>query len=343
MRLTVSRSLLCLLALSLALASRAGADEIQFLNGDRLTGKIVSADGGKLVIKTESAGDVTVDLSKVKTLSTDEPIVVRSGDATFKSKMSPGEDGTVQVVPVEGGNPQILALKDLTQLNPPPVKWTGALIANALVSRGNSESENFGGSVNAVRRSEIDRITFGAGYYYGRQRNPDTGERTTSVNNWFVLGKYDYFLTKHVYLYAAARAERDRIAELDLRLTAGGGVGYQWFETPTFNLFTEAGLAWVYENFTDQQPSEDHLALRLAYHVDWTPHKALKLFHNLEYLPNVTEPFVDYNLNLDAGGRATIIQNFFAEFKFEFRYDSTPAIGARKEDLRYLVGVGWSF
>ena len=44
-----------------------------------------------------------------------------------------------------------------------------------------------------------------------------------------------------------------------------------------------------------------------------------------------------------AGLRATIIQNFFAEFKFEFRYDSTPAIGARKEDLRYLVGVGWSF
>ena len=77
--------------------------------------------------------------------------------------------------------------------------------------------------------------------------------------------------------------------------------------------------------------------------MDWTPHKALKLFHNLEYLPNVTEPFVDYNMNLDAGLRATVIQNFFAEFKFEFKYDSTPAIGARKEDLRYLVGLGWAF
>ncbi len=59
MRLTVSRSLLCLLALSLVLACRAAADEIQFLNGDRLTGKIVSAEGGKLTIKTEGAGDVT--------------------------------------------------------------------------------------------------------------------------------------------------------------------------------------------------------------------------------------------------------------------------------------------
>ena len=130
--------------------------------------------------------------------------------------------------------------------------------------------------------------------------------------------------------------------DLDLRLILGGGVGYQWFETPTFNLNTEAGPAWIYEKFT-HQPSEDHVALRLAYHVDWTPHKALKLFHNFEYLPRVTEPFVDYNMNLDAGLRATVIQNFFAEFKFEFKYDSTPAIGARKEDLRYLVGLGWAF
>lgn len=334
--------LVSVLALSLALASRAGADEIQLLNGDRLTGKIVKAEGGKVVIKTEAAGEVTVDLAKVKTLSTDEPILVKSGDTTFKSKLEPGEDGTVQVVPVEGGPAQALALTDLTQLNPPPVHWTGAVTVNGLITQGNSESQSLGASANAVRRSEIDRITVGAAYYYGRQKSKNTGEWETNVNNWFVLGKYDFFLTKHFYLYAGARVERDRVADLDLRLTAGGGVGYQWFETPTFNLNTEAGVAWVYENYA-KQASEDHVALRLAYHVDWTPHKALKLFHNLEYLPNVTEPFVDYNLNLDAGLRATVIENFFAEFKFEFKYDSTPAIGARKEDLRYLIGLGWAF
>jgi putative salt-induced outer membrane protein YdiY len=306
MLIRASRLLVSVLALSLVLVARAGADEIQFLNGDRLTGKILSAEGGKLVIKTETVGDITVDLSKVKTISTDEPIVVKVGDSTFKSKQEPGEDGTVQVVPVEGGAPQALALKDLTQLNPTPVKWTGFITVNALVARGNSESENLGASANAVRRSEIDRMTFGAGYYYGRQKNKTTGDNETNVNNWFVLGKCAFFLTKHFYLYAAARAERDRIADLDLRLIAGGGIGYQWFETPTFNLNTEAGLAWVYENFT-HEPSEDHLAARLAYHVDWTPHNLLKLFHSLEYLPRVTELFVDYNMNLDARFRATVI------------------------------------
>jgi putative salt-induced outer membrane protein YdiY len=307
-----------------------------------LTGKIVSADGGKLTIKTENAADVTVDLAKVKTFSTDEPIVLKSGDTTLRSKVTGGADGTVQVVPVEGGVPQVIALEDVAQINPPPVKWTGSLTANALVTRGNSETESFGATLNAVRRSEQDRITLGAGYYYGREKQKDTGEQNTSIDNWFVLGKYDYFLTKKLYVYGSVRAEHDAIADLDLRLTASLGPGYQWYETPTFNLSTEAGVAWVYEDFRDQD-SENHAAARLAYHVDWKPHKALTLFHNLEWLPSFESPFGDYNLNADAGLRAAIIQSFFAELKVEFRYDSTPARGAEKEDLRFLVGVGWSF
>jgi putative salt-induced outer membrane protein YdiY len=330
------------LALSLVAASPAVADEILFLNGDRLTGKIVGGEGGKLTIKTDSAGDVTVDLSKVKTFSTDEPITLKTGDTTLSSKVTGGPDGAVQVIPVAGGPAQVIALKDVAQINPPPIKWTGSLTANALVTSGNSETENFGGSLNAVRRSEQDRITLGAGYYYGREKDQDSGDKNTTVNNWFVLGKYDYFLTKKVYTYASVRAEGDKIADLDLRLTTSLGVGYQWYETPTFNLFTEAGLAWVYEDFRNQD-SDDHFAARLAYHVDWKPHKAVSLFHNLEWLPSLDGPFDDYNLNTDVGLRATIIQGFFAEAKVELRYDSTPARGKEKDDVRYLFGIGWSF
>ena len=336
------RMLTCALAVSLALAGHAAADEILFLNGDRLTGKIVGADGGKLTIKTENAGDLTVDLAKVKTFSTDEPIVIKTGDTTLSSKVTGGADGTVQVVPVAGGAPQVIALKDVAKINPPPVKWTGSFVANAMVTTGNSETENFGASLNAVRRSETDRITLGGAYYYGRQEDKDTGDKETTIDNWFVLGKYDYFLTKHFYLYGSGKVEQDKIADLDLRLTFAVGAGYQWFETPTFNLNTEVGIAWIYEDFSTGG-DEDHVAARFAYHVDWTPHKTIKLFHNLEWLPNVTDWFGDTLLNVDAGLRATIYEGFFAEAKIELRYDTMPAPGAKKEDVRYLFGVGWAF
>ena len=137
----------------------------------------------------------------------------------------------------------MIALKDVAQINPPPIKWTGSLTANFLVTRGNSHTDNFGASLNAVRRSEHDRITPGAGYYYGREKDQDTGDEDTTVDNWFVLGKYDYFLTKKIYPYASVRAEQDKIADLDLRLIGSLGVGYQWYETRTLNFFTEVGLA----------------------------------------------------------------------------------------------------
>src|SRR5262245_50612770 len=168
MLVRASRLLLSVLALSLLLlTARASADEIQLLNGDRLTGKIVKAEGGTVLIKTDAAGEATIARSKVKTSSTDAPILVKSGDTTSKSKLEPGAHGTVQVVPVEGGPAQTLALKDVTQLNPPGVQWTGAVTINGLITQGNSESQSLGASANAVRRSEIDRVTLGGAYYYG--------------------------------------------------------------------------------------------------------------------------------------------------------------------------------
>src|SRR5438552_7315457 len=66
----MSRSILCAAtaALLVFLASAtASADEVRFKNGDRLTGTITSAEGGKLKVTSKVAGDVTVDLKDVDT------------------------------------------------------------------------------------------------------------------------------------------------------------------------------------------------------------------------------------------------------------------------------------
>lgn len=321
----------------------ARADEILFTNGDRLTGTITRAVGGKMTIKTEAAGAVTVDMSKVQTFSTEGRVRLQVGSETVvDTRVAPGAPGTVRTAPERMTGTTTVAIKDVTGINPPPVKWTGSITANGMMTRGNSETENIGVTIDAVRRAKRDRISLGAGYNYGRQKDPDSGERAVTTDNWFAFGKYDYFLTKPLYVYLGARAERDRIAKLNLRLSPGAGVGYQWFETPVFNLSTEGGLSWVYRDF-ENEGSDNHLAGRLAYHVDWRPHVSLRLFHSLEYLPSLENPSSDYNLNADAGVRATVISDFFTEFRSEWRYDGTPAPGAEKSDFRLSLGVGWTF
>ena len=320
----------------------ARADEVVFNNGDKLTGKIVSADGAKLVIETTVAGKVTVDLSNVKTFSTDGPVELRLKDgSTLKDSIGPGEaDGAVATKGSGNVAAQPLPIANIAKINPQE-NWTGSIVAGALITRGNSNTDNVNVSIDAVRRREDDRMTASAAYLYGKQEDPSTGDDSTTVDNWFLLGKYDYFLSEKTYLYALGRVERDRIANLDLRVSPSVGVGYQWIERPDFNFSTEAGVGWVYEDY-ETGDSEDHFAGRLAYHVDKKLNDKVSVFHNLEYLPSL-EDIEDFNLNTDLGIKASMTERMFTQFKVEWKYDAEPAPGAEKNDLRYILGVGWDF
>lgn len=61
------KRLLSCIVLMLVLVTQALADQITLKNGDRVTGKIVKSDGGKLVVSTELLGDISVDLASLPT------------------------------------------------------------------------------------------------------------------------------------------------------------------------------------------------------------------------------------------------------------------------------------
>ena len=340
------RSILLFLPILLLVISPVGparGDEVLFLNGDRLTGKILKATGGKLTIKTEGAGDVVIDMSKVKTFSTEEPVAVGVKEQpVVSSDVAAGPDRFVQTAPAPGESPRPLAIADISAINPPPPHWTGAFSLNGLVTSGNSQTEQVGFRGALSKRWPRDRLTFGAEYTFGRQEDPDTGHKSTTVDYAMGLAKYDHFLTGHFYAYLATKVERDGVADLEVRVAPGTGVGYQWFEGRTFNLSNELGVVWVYENYKHGRTKE-FLGLRVAYSVDWTPIDPLMLYHKLEYIPSFKDFAGDYLLNIDAGARLKVWKGLFAELRYEYRYDATPSSGRGSTDQRYILGAGFSF
>jgi putative salt-induced outer membrane protein YdiY len=349
-RTKISAALFCALFTASA-ATRA--DEVLFKNGDRLTGTIVTAEGGKLTIKTAVAGEIKVDLKDVQTFRTDQPIDLQLSDgSTIKDKVTPATrpgvvetagTGTVQPPGAATTAPapsQPVALADVKKINPPPVAWTGSIRAGGLLTRGNSDTDNLNIGADAIRRTDDDRTSVAAGYFFGREKVSGQPKETTT-NNWFAQGKYDYFFAPKWYAYGLMRVEQDEIADLNLRLTPGVGVGYQWIEEPDFKLSTEGGLTWVYENYSNDGTNE-HIAARLAYHVEKKINNRVALFHNLEYLPSV-EDLNDFNINADAGMRVSLTQRMFSELKAEWRHDQTPAPGKAKDDVRYIMSLGWTF
>jgi putative salt-induced outer membrane protein YdiY len=324
------------------MASSARADEVILKNGDHITGTIETADGGKLKIKTAMMGEVTVDMANVKTFSTDEPVKLQMKDGSLiNQKVSGGSEGQVETVPGGTIAPQPIALNKVEKINPPPVAWTGSIVVNGLLSQGNTSSEQLGANLDITRRTEDDRITLGAGYLYGRQKV--AGVTSTTDNNWFIAGKYDYFFTTKLYGYANARVEKDTVQNLNIRVTPGVGGGYQWIEAPDFKFNTEAGVSWVYEDFSTEPTPEENVSIRLAYHLEkGFDDDKFKITNNLQYFPSVQDMH-DYLLLFDAGLRVALTKTMFSEIKTEVDYDNTPAPGSKRTNVKYILGVGWTF
>jgi len=321
----------------------ARGDEILFKSGDRLTGTVKMVAEGKMTFESEVAGTLTLKMDDIKTFSTESPIEIGMNNGTvLMQKVTALGDGFVSIDAEGTTQPQSLALADMIKINPEKPRWKGAVIAGATLVRGNSESSTVTVNGEATRRTDNSRSSFAAGYYFANQRNNTTRDTSTSADNWFIKGQYDHFFSKRFYGYGNLHYEKDRIANLSMRATPGIGIGCQWVEKPDLNFSTEGGANWVYEEYSDPSETRTYMAGRLAYHLDKSFNGFVKGFHNLEYIPNFeqTDAFL---VNSDVGLRATLTSQLVVEAKAQLAYNSQPADDRDTKDMRYILGVGWTF
>jgi len=331
---------------TLVLAAVAHADQIVFQNGDRLTGKIETAGDGKLTIQSSAAGKVTISLADVQSFSTDEAIEIHLKDGTVvRRKVQFADPGRFAIESGETVQPQALQIADIVAVNPPPKptpKWTGQVSAGLTKTTGNTHTETRNLGVNAVRRSENDRITLSMDYARGRQTDPATGIKMTTEDWWRARGKYDYFVSKKLYAYGDGRYEKDAVALLDRRVLIGGGAGYQWIETDKTKFRTEIGLASLYEKFDNAAASNSEVSLQAGYNLDYKLAKTLVFLNDLTYYPSL-DKFSDYYLTTTAELRASLTSRMFSSFKVIFNFDESPATGRGTTDVKYILSVGLTF
>jgi len=340
---------ICLFLVFLSLwlcCSPVHGDVVVFTNGDRLSGKIKQSEDGKLVLESQVAGEIKIDMAKVQTFSSDEPVEIHFADGTvIKQRILSASPGKIGIRDAETFIAQDFELSKITKINPPAKpapKWHGAISAGLSSTHGNTSADRQNLGVDVTRRSENDRITLKADYARGRQENTDTGRKETTEDWWRTRLKYDYFVSKKWYVYGDTRYEKDSIAELDRRMVVGGGSGYQWLESEDMNFSTEAGLASLYEKFDNQTDSKTEMSVQMGYHFDWKLYKTINFINDLTYYPSI-DKFSDYYLTSSAELRASLTKNMFTNFKVISDYDATPAQGAHKTDTKYIFGVGWSF
>ena len=346
------RGLTISIFLVMVLCATSSADELVFKSGGRLTGTFVKVEEKMLIFDSVEVGLVTVKLENVANFTSDQPAQFVFQDGTVVSGKVLGlENDQVKLAQTEMLPTHSYPLSNITSVNPPPVippKWSGSYTAGFTSSHGNTFSESGSVSFDASRRTGKDRTTVFTRYLVGRAENEDDAGNTnkkTTEENFAFGGKYDYFFTPKFYGFLDGQFKKDHIADLDRRIIAGLGLGYQWIESDPMNFSTDFGASELCEQYTthDVITKSDELSARLGYHFDRIIWEGFKFVHNLNYYPAATSTLSDYYLSTDAELRLALSGSMYGSFKAILDYDNTPAPGIGKTDTKYIHGIGWTF
>ncbi len=317
------------------------ADEIVLKNGDKLTGKVVSMEKGKLVFNTSYAGDITIDWATVKSMKTDAPTALLLSNGTLiKGSVAPAEGDKVVVDTASSLGTPPLDLAEVTAVNPKylpqEVKLSGRANVAVAARSGNTNTSTYNLNGEVQARTNKSRYTLGGEF----NREEDEGRRT--VNNGLAYAKYDHFLTKKLYFYANTVFEKDKMADLNLRSSLGVGLGYQVWESHKTNLSLEAGLSYVNEDY-DAGDDNNYAAFRWALDYDrYIWNDFLQFFHFHEGMIGL-ESTSDITIRSRTGLRMPLKNGFTATAQYNWDWDNTPAPGNDSVDEAFIVGLGYQF
>jgi putative salt-induced outer membrane protein len=356
---------LCLLGVS------ARADQVTLKNGDRITGTIVKSDVKAddktkttvLVIKTEFAGDISVQWDAVTSIVTGEPLHLELKDGQMVVGTVNTVDGKLDVATKDTG--EVAAPKDtivavrnddeqkahdaeIDRLKNPHLTdfWSGLVDTGLSLTRGNSATLSYNLAAKAVRQTTRDKISvYTTAVYATDDTTPPS--RTTAHN---ILGgvRGDFNLSDRVFVFGFTDFEYDEFQHLDLRNVLGGGAGYHVFKTAnsTFDVF--GGADYEQEYFSPNPPDTLTSTTRKTAEIvvgqeyDTKLNKRTTLSEKMSFFPNVSDSG-QYRFQLDASA-ATKLKSWLSwQVTYSDRYISNPLVGLKGNDVLLSTGLRVTF
>ncbi|TXI93258.1 MAG: DUF481 domain-containing protein [Burkholderiaceae bacterium] len=183
------------------------ADTVNLKNGDRLSGRLVKLGEEKLVIETDYAGEVRVNLEKVISVETDEAVSFRSkSGGLYRAKLDKSSDGKV----LAGG--KIWALDEL-QFDP-ALETMNPASQDTFHGRAEASTENLQNKTR-TRYAEIDlNLTWQKQAWrhtvdVKKRNDSEAGEKTEDSQK--LEYSVDYFLSPEWFARGNSFYQRDRV------------------------------------------------------------------------------------------------------------------------------------
>ena len=316
------------------------ADTIWMKNGDRLTGTISLLNNNKLVIDTDYAGSITINWSKVSTLETSSPLLVKlKQDKQEKVKIiKPSTEGKLQLI---NGSAQEIALQDINQIIKPKkigfevddLIWSGNANISLDSKHGDKDSDTF--DMDFLTKLEHGKWRHTLEGEYNRK----SSDANVSTNNYSLDYTLDHFITKKWFWQTNTYFKLDHVEDLRKQYTVGTGPGYQFWDDSLSSFSLSSPI-----NLSRYEYKDDNNRNFGAYGIRWNYNRYI-LGKNFELFTNgnATKPFnsnvAKYALDTDVGIRYKITD--WASLNFKVNRNIVDGTSdSDVNETRYIFGFG---
>jgi len=234
--------------------------------------------------------------------------------------------------------PVMLALSAsaLAQTVPPPDGvWRGSIGAGVTNATGNKNSFNAALDADAVRVTDVNKMTGKLLSLYGRREENGVSELTAGL--FRASARYDRDFSAKAYAFLGYELEKDKLADLKWRNSPSVGAGLHLYKSETFTFDVFTGYSYNHETLYDGASRSFNEALL----GEETSHKTpgdMTFNQRLVVYPNLSESG-EYRVVFDAGFLAPVVDRWNLTIKYSARYQSNPPPGVEKQDTVLFTGL----
>jgi putative salt-induced outer membrane protein len=143
-----------------------------------------------------------------------------------------------------------------------------------------------------------------------------------NAESYFTELRLDYLLTERFYSYAAAGWMQDEFAGFDSQYYLGPGVGYEFLTGPRHYLAGEAGLNYVWEEYTDNT-DKDYLGARAFAKYEYAFTEKNRLSQSVEFLYDFDDS-ENYDVNSETAVTSALSDYLSLKASYVIKYDNQP-------------------
>ncbi len=359
-------------SVALVFAQAPPPDVMVLVDGEKLIGHLESATATGVVFKSDLAGEVKVDWTKIKELQSSEKFAVAKKGEVFGRHSDPAKvpQGTVSLadqkvtVTPASGSPQVVPLADMQNVIPqdtflrafrrPKIAdyWAGAAGLGFAWVESTQRSETLTTSLNLARTVPAEgwidpryRTTLSFNSAFGNTKSDGT---TITTNIIHAGAEQDEYFSKKFFAFGDLSFDHNYSQDLSLQYTIGLGFGYVAYKDAHQELDFKGQIAYISQHFgaisTNIPPTLSRTNNLIGAVLGETYNRSLMrgitLHQELSVVPSFNQPS-DYTANFLANLAVPVSKRFNMTFGVVDSYLNNPPPAFQKNSFQFITNLAY--